>query len=225
MDEPPVQTESSVLPPATACAAVNAETRFSDQLSNVLKCADGKGLTIAQILDVMADRGHFMLLLLITLPFMLPVPTLGLSAPAGVVTCMLGFCIAVGSKPWLPQFVLKKEVSYPKLEKMVGRAMRITRWLERIVRPRMQFMVWPGARNIAGVALLSASIILSLPIPLPFANAIPATAIVLLALGYLERDGVFVILGHIVNVASWVLLFLFGEFILQTIQRFVHYVV
>jgi hypothetical protein len=224
MDDRPLTTEPSATPQA-ACLTVPLETRFSDQLAQVLKCADGRGLTIAQILDVMAERGHFMLLLLITLPFMLPVPTLGLSAPAGIVTCVLGFCVAVGAKPWLPMFLLKKEVSYATLEKMVCRALKIARWLERVVRPRLQFMVWPGARNVAGVALLSASIVLSLPIPLPFANAIPATAIVLLAIGYLERDGVFVIAGHIVNVASWVLLFLFGDFILQTIRKFLDYVV
>ena len=53
-----------------------------------------------------------------------------------------------------------------------------------------------------GLAIFGAGIALGLPIPLPFANAIPALAILLFATGLVERDGAFVLAGHAVWLAT-----------------------
>jgi hypothetical protein len=37
---------------------------------------------------------------------------------------------------------------------------------------------------------------------IPFSNTLPALALLLLAIGFLQRDGVCILLGHLVNVAT-----------------------
>jgi len=56
---------------------------------------------------------------------------------------------------------------------------RIKAWL----RPRWRFVFWPGLRFGIGISLVSAGFMLSLPLPIPFTNAIPLPAILLLSLG------------------------------------------
>ena len=47
-----------------------------------------------------------------------------------------------------------------------------------------------------GVSLFVAAVVLGLPIPLPLSNFFPAVAILLLAVGVLEGDGLLVAAGH-----------------------------
>ena len=44
--------------------------------------------------------------------------------------------------------------------------------------------------------------LLLLPLPIPFSNVIPAWAILLVAGGLLERDGAFILAGHIFTVLA-----------------------
>jgi hypothetical protein len=43
-----------------------------------------------------------------------------------------------------------------------------------------------------------------LPLPVPFSNSIPAWAVVLLAIGMMEKDGLCVLLGHLTVLTTWV---------------------
>ena len=68
------------------------------------------------------------------------------------------------------------------------------------MRPRFQFLAKRPIENILGVLCLVLSIVLFLPIPL--GNMLPALALCILALGILERDGVWVAIGAAAGIAS-----------------------
>jgi hypothetical protein len=51
------------------------------------------------------------------------------------------------------------------------------------------------------VSLFVAAVVLGMPIPLPFSNFFPAVAIILLAVGVLEGDGLLVAAGHTATLA------------------------
>jgi hypothetical protein len=57
--------------------------------------------------------------------------------------------------------------------------------------------------------------LLMLPFPLvPFSNTLPALAILFFAIGLLEKDGIFILLGHLTNLATifyFVFLILLGR--------------
>jgi hypothetical protein len=52
---------------------------------------------------------------------------------------------------------------------------------------------------------------LLLPLPIPLTNTFPAWAILLVACGLLERDGLFVLAGHVVFAAGIAYFILLGE--------------
>ena len=64
------------------------------------------------------------------------------------------------------------------------------------------------ARAAIGLSLCCAAVILALPIPLPLSNFFPAAAILMLALGLLEGDGLMVMAGHAATVGLCVGLYL-----------------
>ena len=67
-------------------------------------------------------------------------------------------------------------------------------------------MAWPARGRWGGLGLLL-SILIMLPIPL--GNMLPALSILLIALGLLERDGVFVLAGLTTAALSLIVLSVF----------------
>ena len=56
------------------------------------------------------------------------------------------------------------------------------------------------------------SALLLLPLPVPFSNSIPAWAIMLMAAGLLERDGLFILGGYITALAAFAFFGVIGVF-------------
>jgi hypothetical protein len=73
---------------------------------------------------------------------------------------------------------------------------------EKLLKPRLSFLVKDRAQNVIGAVCLLLAVVLMLPIPL--GNMLPAVAISLISLGVLERDGAWVLGGFAVAAASMV---------------------
>lgn len=71
--------------------------------------------------------------------------------------------------------------------------------LERWLRFRLASLTTGQWMNrINGLILTLSGILLLFPMgPIPFSNTLPALAIILLVLGMLQRDGVFIIAGYV----------------------------
>ena len=68
--------------------------------------------------------------------------------------------------------------------------------MELFLRPRWTWLLDTGVLHHAyGAIILVCGLLLLLPLPVPFTNALPALTVVLLAAAMLERDGWFVIAG------------------------------
>jgi len=174
--------------------------RLSDGLRRLLTAADGRSLAVAEMITILRGRGLHMMLILLCLPFLAPVTIPGISLPFGLAIALCGMRIAFGHKPWLPQFIMKRQVSYSALEKMVKFGCAVYERIEKVVRPRLSVVFeGPGMQAATGATIALAGILLSLPIPPPFplTNTIPGFAIIFFALGLIERDGVLVILGYV----------------------------
>lgn len=69
--------------------------------------------------------------------------------------------------------------------------------LRSLLRPRWVWMVerrW--TRILAGAIVAISGVLLALPLPVPFSNALPAYAILLTGLGLAQRDGVAILIGQ-----------------------------
>jgi hypothetical protein len=60
-----------------------------------------------------------------------------------------------------------------------------------------------------------AMLLVILSLPIPFSNSLPAWAVVLLAVGMLEKDGLCVLLGHLTAVATWIFIGLTSVFAIE----------
>jgi hypothetical protein len=226
MCRPDITTPARPSPEASVSHARHAQgagttaQSLSQQLQAALAYAGGRPIALGALFAFMGERGHAVLMLLLAFPFLLPVPTMGLSAPAGFAIGFLGLCLAARVRPWLPGFLARREIPYETLDKVTSGASRAAARLERILRPRLSVLLGPGMHVLLGLGIFVAGVGLGLPIPLPFANAIPALAIILYALGLLERDGVFILAGHAVLLVTFALGLLLAEVIWLAIQAF-----
>jgi hypothetical protein len=173
--------------------------RLSEALESLLEIAPGRPMTLRTIVEHLHFRGLPALIVLLCVPFLFPVSIPGLSIPFGVAIALCGLRLGLGHSLWMPNFLLRREISYELLQKLVGSAAAFYRKVEKLVRPRMHFLQrWPGMINLMGFMIMLGGILLSLPIPPPFplTNTIPGLAIIFMALGIMERDGVCTLIGY-----------------------------
>jgi hypothetical protein len=165
-------------------------------LSQVLRnLAEGPGadrVSIGDLLAALGDRAVAALLFVFAVPNIVPTPP-GASTVLGAPLLFLAAQLMFGRRPWLPAIVRRQSMSRDDYRKL---AARITPWLERaerLLRPRGSFLALPPMEYLVGLVCLLLAIVLVLPIPL--GNIPPAIAISLMALGILERDGLWVLAG------------------------------
>jgi len=165
---------------------------LSDVLFEIASDTTRPRISIGQLLRALDDRALAALLLIFALPNAIPMPP-GTSSVLGTPLIFLTAQLALGLSPWLPQFIAKRSVARTDFAAVV---VRLAPWLaraERLLKPRLLWITSPVGERVIGLVCLLLAVILVLPIP--FGNMLPAAAISLMALGVLERDGVWVIAG------------------------------
>lgn len=154
---------------------------------------DGRDrIAVADLLDALGDRAIAALLFVFALPNVLPVPP-GTSAVLGAPLLFLAAQMAFNMKAWLPKVIAGRSVARKDFANMVE---RVAPWLERaekLMKPRLTPLTIGAMESVVGAVCLLMSLVLFLPIPL--GNMLPALAICLLAMGILERDGLWVLAG------------------------------
>jgi len=195
------------------------QSRLSTDLETLRARVKDKALTLAELKQALKGRGSAMLLILLALPFcFVAIP--GLSMPFGIAIGLIGVCLAFGREPWLPRFIMHRRLSTARSAQLLTGAIKVARQLERFVRPRFAFLhAGPGMLRLIGLGIVIASLGLMLPLPIPFSNSIPAWAVVLLAIGMMEKDGLCVLLGHLTAMGAWVFIGLTSAFAIGGFQR------
>jgi hypothetical protein len=151
-------------------------------------------IAIADLLVAMGDRAIGALLFIFAFPNVLPTPP-GTSSILGAPLIFLAAQLTFGRPPWLPSVITKRSMSRNDFQTIIR---RIGPWLaraEKLLKPRMSRLAVPPMEYVVGLVCLLLAIVLVLPVPL--GNMSPALAISLMALGVLERDGLWVLAGMI----------------------------
>jgi hypothetical protein len=169
--------------------------KFSQDIESLLKQLAKQPLTLGQILAETSERGFSLSISLLALPFLFPMPP-GLSSVLGLSCFVLASQMGMGRRsPWLPKKVTKFKFPRSFSLQLLQNVRRVTRRLEKIVRPRWLAVadnsyVW----RANGICIAWLAILLMLPIP--FTNPLPATGILLLAVATLEADGLLMCFGY-----------------------------
>lgn len=158
-------------------------------------------ISVGDLLAALGDRAIGALMFFFAAPNILPVPP-GVSTLLGAPLLFLSAQLMLGMRPWLPGVITRRSMSRDDLAILVR---RIVPWLakaEKLLRPRVLLLVRPPLEHLVGLACLVLAAVLMLPIPL--GNTLPALAISLMALGVLERDGVWIAIGLLTSVVAGV---------------------
>lgn len=161
-------------------------------------------IAVSDLLTALGDRALAALLFVFAVPNVLPVPP-GTSAILGAPLVFLAAQLAFGRRPWLPSVIASRTMTRADFAALIR---RIGPWLaraERLLRPRATRLALPPMEYLVGLVCLLLAVVLVLPIPL--GNMLPALAISLLALGILERDGLWILAGLATAVVSAVVVF------------------
>jgi hypothetical protein len=178
--------------------------RLSVTLREVSAALSGQTISLRQLLDLIGEEGMLLVCAVLTLPFLIPVSIPGVSTVFGLAIVLFAIGITINRVPWLPRQILDRQLPAPALRQTFEKASGAVTRIEAIVRPRLGIVAGtPGARVVHGCGLLLGGLLLMVPFGfVPFSNTLPAIAILLLALGLLERDGWLLIGGHLMNVAT-----------------------
>jgi hypothetical protein len=203
--------------------ALDTALRNGEKLSAILRALPGAfsatEIKVGELKDAFSGRTYGILLLVLALPNLIPIPAPGLSAVLGAPLVLFTFQLMLGMKtPWFPDFIARRRVKRADMTQVCARIVPTIERLELISTPRLQFLVRPPAdRGIACVCLVLSLMIM---MPIPFGNALPALAICLFALGLLQSDGLFVLLGIIATLAGATTILLFFDAILRVAGNF-----
>lgn len=168
----------------------------SAHLASLLDKAETTRVSIRWLIEQLGERSFGLVLLLMALIALVP----GASTIVGVLIAWPAVQMLLGHHaPVLPGFLARRTIAVDKLARAIRMLTPRLRWVERAVRPR-----WPAGfratRRATGVLMLLLGV--TLISPFPFSHLIPAAIIMLLALAYLEEDGVALAIALAAALAS-----------------------
>lgn len=180
---------------------------ISRRLRKLAEDAEGETVTLDWILAQLHERAFGLFLLVLALPCCIPF-LYGVPQIVALPLMFVSAQILLGrTSPWLPGQLGAREITKASLHNLADRAQS---WLERVEalsRPRLGMLTRPPIDRIVGVALVvfSASIL----VPLPGTNTVPGIAVVIVAMGLLQRDGILVVIGSVIGTV-WIATLIFA---------------
>jgi hypothetical protein len=182
-------------------------TQASETVSNlfrrIIARENGGTISVGEMAQALEDRAFGPCILLFSLPGCVPgfpLMTSIFGPPMG----FFGWQIAAGQhRPWLPKVISEKTLKRETLANFIDKAERYVVWFEKLCRPRWESLLDNWVERLIGVLVVLLSICVL--IPLPGTNLIPCIAISMIALGFMQRDGVAVTVGIVVGIVGLII--------------------
>jgi hypothetical protein len=175
-------------------------------------------ISLGALSDLMEERAFGLLLLVLALPCCLPFVYI-LPQLVALPMVVLATQMAMGRRaPWLPETLRKRQLPVAGLLDVVSRAKRYGGWLERFAHPRFPSFTGDRAARVIGALLIVPC--LSILFPLPLTNTVPGIGVALVAVGLIERDALFVVMGLIAALVWVAILAIGGPAVIYFIVNF-----
>ena len=175
---------------------------LSDIFDELITATQNDTISFGDLLGIFHERGFGALLFIIALPAALPIPAVGYGTILAFPLLLLTAQQVVGRYTiWLPRKARAKTLSSQSLRGTIERAQPWLKRIERLTRPRLEFITQGFFSRLIGLAgfIMACSVLL----PLPLTNTVPSIGIAVMAIGVLMRDGVAVIAGMMIGLV-WV---------------------
>lgn len=178
---------------------------ISRKVRTLVRTLPRNGITLSELIHLVGNDGLLVLTAVLTLVFLLPVSVPGVSTVFGAAILLIGTARLFRRELWIPSRIKHRTVGTRRLRPALRKALPWLRKIERVSRPnRIAWLVARGpVQAVNDGAIILGAILLMMPFGLiPFSNTFPAVALLFLAIGLLQRDGVCILLGHVGNLAT-----------------------
>jgi len=192
------------------------DARLSEILQSALSVNRGGHITVGELMSRIAERSYGMLLVLLALPTLIPVLPPGSAATIGLIYTIIGFQMLIGKKyPWLPERARNYRLSEKIVFKLRERGVSLFRVLERFTNSRWLLFGTDVMLRLVALPVILMGIILFTP--LPFMNTVPALSVLLLGIGLLNKDGIFLLAGLLLSLSMLGIIYFGLDTLLHTI--------
>lgn len=152
-------------------------------------------VTLVDILSIAQERVFGFLFVLLALPSALPVPAPGYSIPFGIVIFLLAMQLITGAQqPWVPHRFAQHPLKLEQVQNILTAGLPWLKRIETMTRPRYT----PVCTSVTGRLVIGGAIALmaiSMMIPIPGTNTVPAMGVFVTGFGLLEDDGAISLAG------------------------------
>jgi hypothetical protein len=190
---------------AGGAATPHGEASLREQLVGMIERLPDGSMPLGELLDRFGEDGLLLVTIFLTLVFLIPVSIPGVSTAFGAVILLVGVSRLRGKPLWLPARLRARSIPTARLRPALERGLGWVQRLEKVSRPHRM----PGLAHgrvvelVNDAAFILAALLLMAPFGfVPFSNTLPAVALLLFSVGFLQRDGGAVLLAHLANVAT-----------------------
>ena len=173
------------------------EKGFSYTILKISKKIPNNGMTMSAFLNLLGDRGRLITCMVLAAPFLIPLSIPGTGFVIGIIILLISLSIILDRYYLVPEFLLKYEMSYKSLIKILDACYRMLNFLEKYMKPRLLVMTNKNStRMFNNFFLVFCSILFITPLPIPLTDTLPACGIFFLSAGILECDGYLILFGY-----------------------------
>jgi hypothetical protein len=190
----------------------------SDELEEWLDGEEPK--TLGSLIDVFGERSFAIIFVLLMALPALPLPTGGATHVLEVITALLALELVAGRREiWLPQRWKRFDLATPARRKIITALLKRIRQLERISRPRGQWLFGHRLSGIVfGLVVLVFTTTAFFAPPFSGLDTLPSIGVVVLAVGVLLTDYVLGLAGIVVGALGMVAAIGFGSLVVKGLK-------
>jgi hypothetical protein len=182
-----------------------ADRRRLSELLSALAAQEGiSQITVLQLRDALGRRAYGAVLFLLALLNLLPLPPGGGILLALIVMVVSAQMIWGTTTPYFPRWLARRSVAIADFRQILSRLLPMLQAAERIMKPRLVRLQGRLASRAVGLVCLALGGFLLIPTPFG-GNWPPALAMAALALAYLARDGLLLLLGLLLSAGAMIL--------------------
>lgn len=172
---------------------------LGDKIERIIEELPQPDVSLVEITDAIGDEGLLVLAVLLSLIFLVPVSIPGVSTVFGTAILVIGITRITSRKLTIPGRLGGRRLCATRLRDGFGKALRWFRRLEKVSKAN-RFQRLAGSTGIAlfnNLTFIFSALLLMMPLGLvPFSNTLPAIALIFLALGMMQKDGVCILFGY-----------------------------
>ena len=169
-------------------------------LEDVVNSSSADRVLVKDLVDAMDSVGFGLAIMVFAFGIIIPLPPPFPSIISIPLVLFAAQIMAGYSSPKLPKRFANLSVKRSVLATLIQRSASYIRKVEKILKPRLSFMFYPGVERLVGffIFIFSAFVLL----PMPLSNFIPGLGVLIISFGMLGKDGLVVIFGIITGLTG-----------------------